>query len=159
MTAQLKESKPLASSANIGIVVSDYYQDVSQGLLAGASSVLDGCSEFKYEVVRVFGAWEIPLAVQTMVRTGRIQGAVALGCVIRGETTHFDYLCEQCSSALMKISLQCNIPVGFGLLTVEYKAQAERRASIEDMSRNKGCEAASAVIGSLRAIAQIRQKD
>lgn len=157
MTDQMEKLKPLAPNANIGIVISDYYKDISQGLLAGALSVLDGYSGIQYEVARVFGAWEIPLATQTMARTERFQGIIALGCVIRGETSHFDYLCQQCSSALMAISLDCNLPISFGVLTVETYGQAQRRSGTKDMSKNKGCEAATGVIGSLHTVAEIRQ--
>lgn len=159
MTNQMADTelKSPVSNANIGIVVSNYYKDISQGLLSGALNVLDDYSEIQYEVIRVFGAWEIPLAAQTLAQTNRFQAIIALGCVIRGETSHFDYLCQQCSSALMRISLDCNIPISFGVLTVENYLQGQQRSNTDDMSKNKGYEAAAGAVGSLHVITEIRQ--
>ncbi len=143
----------------VGIVVSDYYQDIAQGLLTGAKSVLDEYSDIKYETIQVFGAWEIALIAKLMAQSNRFQALITLGCIIRGETSHFDHLCHQCSQALMSVSMDYTIPLGFGVLTVENYAQAEHRSGIADRNNNKGCEAAIGVIGSIHAARQIHQSD
>lgn len=157
MDEQLIDISPFDSSANVGIVVSTYYKDIADGLLTGVMNVFDEHPQIKYEIARVAGAWEIPLASRVMVQTRRFQAIIALGCVIRGETSHFDYLCQQCSAALMSISMDFTIPLSFGVLTVENYTQAQQRSDTEDMNRNKGYEAAISAIGSLAAIAQVRQ--
>ncbi len=144
-------------TANVGIVVSDYYQNISNGLLTGALQVIKEHPEINYEVARVLGVWELPVIAKVMVQSRRFEGIIALGCVIRGETSHFDYLCQQSSKAIMDISIEHAIPIGFGVLTVENIEQAKARSGISEANKNKGGEAAAAVIGSLHAVAQLRQ--
>ena len=144
-------------TANVGIVVSDYYQNISNGLLAGALQVINEHPEINYEVARVLGVWELPVIAKVMVQSRRFEGIIALGCVIRGETSHFNYICQQSSKAIMDISIEHAIPIGFGVLTVENIEQAKARSGISEMKKNKGVEAAAAVIGSLHAVAQLRQ--
>ncbi len=156
-------SKPLEpvpasdSQVTVGIIISEYYQEVAQGLLTGVTGVLDKHATLHYEIVRVFGAWEIPLMAKVMARSKRFHGLIALGCIIRGETAHFDHLCEQCTAALMSVSMDYTIPLGYGVLTVEDYAQAKQRVQIDNLKKNKGFEAVMAVLGSLEAIAEIRQ--
>ena len=153
MQTQRHEKKPMieGDTVGIGIVVSDYYPDISKRLLSGALKVLKSSSRINTEVIRVEGAWEIPVVVGAMMQSNRFSGMVALGCVIRGETAHFDYLCDQCARALMDLSLKFMIPVGFGILTVESEDQAWERTK---QTRNKGAEAAVAVVRAIDAIAQ-----
>lgn len=145
-----------SEAIRIGIVISDYYPSISEGLLSGAFDVLDQHHEVQSEIVRVSGAWEIPLPVKLMAESSKFHGIIALGCVIRGETAHFDYICEQCSSALMNVGLDCRVPVGFGILTADDKDQAVHR-SRRNQPNNKGAEAAEAVMGSVDLIAKLRQ--
>ena len=145
-----------SESIRLGIVVSEYYASISAGLLSGAVDVLDQYGDVQSEVVRVSGAWEIPLIVKVMAESSQFDGVIALGCVIRGETAHFDYICEQCSSALMNVGLDCGIPVGFGILTADNKDQAVHR-SRPNQPNNKGAEAAEAVMSSVELIANMRQ--
>ena len=150
-----EQEKGNRETINLGIVVSDYYTSISEGLLCGALDVLDQHSCVQSRVVRVSGAWEIPLIVKLMANSYQYHGIIALGCVIRGETAHFDYICEQCSWALMKVGLHYSIPVGFGILTADNKDQAEHR-SRRNQPNNKGAEAAEAVISSVDVIAKLR---
>jgi 6,7-dimethyl-8-ribityllumazine synthase len=96
------------------------------------------------EVVRVPGAFEIPLAVKKLAQRGRHDGIVALGCVIRGATPHFDYVAGEASRGIAAVSLEHGIPVGFGILTVETIEQATERAGTK--GGNKGADAALAAI-------------
>ena len=136
----------------IGIVVSDYYPEISDRLLSGALQELESHKEIQWEVVRVSGAWEIPIVVATMIENEVYDGMIALGCVIRGETNHFDYLCDHTARALMDISLELYTPIGFGVLTVENESQALARSQLESDSRNKGREAAMAVVRTINTI-------
>ena len=145
-----------SESIRLGIVVSDYYTSISEGLLSGAFDVLNQHNGVQSETVRVSGAWEIPLIVKIMAESGQFHGIIALGCVIRGETAHFDYICEQCSFALMNVGLDYGIPVGFGILTADTKDQAVYR-SRRNQPNNKGAEAAEAVMSSVDVIAKLRQ--
>ena len=139
----------------IGIVVSDYYHSIAKGLFAGASGVLDQREDVDRKLVHVSGAWEIPLITQLLAESGEYNGIIALGAVIRGQTSHFDYICEQCTYALMQISLDCKIPVGFGILTVDTAEQAIYRSS-EDVNHNKGVETAKAVLQSVDLIDELK---
>ncbi len=144
-------------ATSLGLVISDYYRDIAQGLLHGAVSVLDQHAAIHYEIAHVSGAWELPLIVRVMAQTQRFQAMIALGCIIRGETSHYDLLCEQCADALMAVSMEHSLPVGFGVLTVENYVQAEQRSSIENLQKNKGCEAAIGVLRSIDVISDIRR--
>ena len=153
----LMDKDSAGGSVTCGIVISDYYKEVAKGLLTGATDVLDRGANIRYEIVRVFGAWEIPLIAREMAQSTQYQAIITLGCIIRGQTSHFDHLCQQCAAALMSVSMDYKIPVGFGVLTCENYAQAAQRSQTEDVSKNKGHEAASAVLGSLEALAKLRQ--
>ena len=124
------------------IVVSPYYKDVADGLLEGAKAELEAAGA-SFEVTEMPGALEIPQAIRIADRMGDYDGYVALGCVIRGETTHYDTVCNDSSRALTLLGLQgCNI--GNGILTVENRAQAEVRA--DPKGQNKGGGAAAAAL-------------
>ncbi len=157
LTDQSDGQKSLNGDISLGLVVSDYYRDIAQGLLSGVMSVLDEHSEVRHEIVRVSGAWEIPLIGHVMAQSKRFQALIAIGCIIRGETSHFDHLCQQCARALMTLSMDYTIPVGFGVLTVDDHIQAQQRSSVEDLKKNKGCEAAVSVLRSIYAIDEIRR--
>ena len=104
-----------------GIVVSRFNAWVTRALLAGARDALlrHGVAEDAIEVVWVPGAWEIPLALRRLGRTGRFDGLVALGAVIRGSTPHFDHVSAGVASGTASASLELDLPVGFGVLTTE----------------------------------------
>ncbi len=112
-------------------------------MLRGAETVLKeaGC---EYEVKAVPGAFEMPAAVRMAVDTGRYNGYVALGCVIRGETTHYDYVCAESARGLNELAIQFGLAIGYGILTVENYEQAMERALQE--KQNKGGDAARACL-------------
>lgn len=122
------------------IVVSPYYKDIADNLVAGAQAALTGC---EVDLVEVPGALEIPTAIRLAVNADRYDGYVALGCVIRGETTHYDTVCNDSSRALQLMGLD-GICIGNGILTVENRAQAEVRADPD--GQNKGGGAAEAAL-------------
>lgn len=128
--------------AKLLIVVAPYYRDIADNLVAGASAEIDACGA-TWDLVEVPGALEIPTAITIADRQSNFDAFVALGCVIRGETTHYDTVCNDSSRALQMMGLQ-GLCIGNGILTVETRAQAEVRADPGKM--NKGAGAASAAL-------------
>lgn len=124
------------------IVVAPYYRDIADQLIAGAKAIAAGCGA-EVEVVEVPGALEVPTAIAMAERQAKFDGYVALGCIIRGETTHYDTVCNDSSRALSLLGLQ-GACIGNGILTVENRLQAEVRA--EAAGQNKGGGAAAAAL-------------
>ena len=124
------------------IVVAPYYRDIADQLIAGAKGIAAQCGA-EVEVVEVPGALEVPTAIAMAERQAKFDGYVALGCIIRGETTHYDTVCNDSSRALSLLGLQ-GACIGNGILTVENRDQAEVRA--EASGQNKGGGAASAAL-------------
>lgn len=124
------------------IISADFYSDIADELVKGACTYLDeqGAS---YELVSVPGAFEIPGVIALAEQHELYDGYVALGCVIRGETSHYDYVCGESARGLMELSLD-GVAVGNGILTVEDKAQAWKRAHVHE--KNKGKDAAEAAL-------------
>ena len=125
------------------IVVGRFYEDLADKLVASARAVFEEAGG-EVDVFEVPGAYELPLAAKYCADTGRYTGVAALGAVIRGETTHYDYVCGECARGLMDVQLQTGIPCGFGVLTVENMDQAIARAG--GGKRDSGRHAAEAVL-------------
>lgn len=142
--------------ARVAIVAAEFNAGIVDGLLRGARAALarHGVSDAHVTVVRVPGAWELPLAAAHLADQGGHDGILALGAVIRGGTPHFDFVCRGCTDGLMGVQQESGIPVGFGLLTCDDEAQARARSG--DGPGNKGEEATLAV---LRMIALLRRLD
>ncbi|PCH66557.1 MAG: 6,7-dimethyl-8-ribityllumazine synthase [Rhodobacteraceae bacterium] len=128
--------------AKVLIVVAPYYRDIADNLVAGATAEIEACGA-TWELVEVPGALEIPTAITIADRRSNFDAFVALGCVIRGETTHYDTVCNDSSRALQMMGLQ-GLCIGNGILTVETRMQAEVRADPGEM--NKGAGAAVAAL-------------
>jgi 6,7-dimethyl-8-ribityllumazine synthase len=134
------------------VIEAPYYREIAAGQLSGVRRVLEAAGA-SWDVVQVAGAFELPgavrLAVRAMARAGgpRWDGFIALGCVVRGETDHYDHICRETARGLMDVSVQFAVPVAFGVLTVHDEAQAEARARDDEM--NKGAEAATAVLAQI----------
>lgn len=124
------------------IVVAPYYRDIADNLIAGARACAAACGA-EAELIEVPGALEVPTAIAMAERMARFDGYVALGCVIRGETTHYDTVCNDSSRALSLLGLQ-GACIGNGILTVENHAQAAVRA--DPAGQNKGGGAAAAAL-------------
>lgn len=140
--------------ASILIVEAPYYEDIAAELARGAMAELESRG-IAYERLSVPGALEIPVAVSLAIRDGRLgpgaahQGCIALGCVIRGETSHYDIVANESARGLMRLAMEHGIPVGNGILTVDTREQAWARASTE--GKNKGRDAAKACLALLHA--------
>jgi 6,7-dimethyl-8-ribityllumazine synthase len=135
---------------HIMIVEARFYEDIANELVAGAVDEIEGRGG-TYERFEVAGAFEIPAAVRIAIRAmdviggrRRFDGYVALGCVIRGETTHYDYVCAESARGLMDLSLEYSLALGYGILTVENQEQAQERAARNKL--NKGGAVAAACL-------------
>lgn len=135
----------MTDSANILIVAATFYEDIGKELIAGAKAAIEKAGGTA-EIVQVPGAFEIPAAIALADRSpsASYDGYVALGCVIRGETSHYDYVCGESARALQDLAVQRGLAIGYGILTVENRDQAWNRASIGE--RNKGGDAAEAAL-------------
>ena len=130
-------------SPHILVVVARFYEDIADALVAGASEVLESGGA-TFETVAVPGAFEIPTAIGFAHRGGGFDGYVALGCVIRGETTHYDYVCGESARGLTMLAVEHGAAIGFGILTTEDRPQAWARAAVDQ--GNKGAHAARACL-------------
>ena len=140
------EGNLLPEGARFGIVVGRFNGFVVDSLLAGALDCLrrHGVEEDRITVVHVPDAFEIPLAAQRLAATNKFDALIALGAVIRGGTPHFDYVAGECSKGLSRVMLQSDVPVAFGVLTVDTIEQAIERAGTK--AGNKGVEAAMSAL-------------
>jgi 6,7-dimethyl-8-ribityllumazine synthase len=123
------------------IVVAPYYRAIADQLIAGATQTAKDCGA-EYEIVEVPGALEVPTVVAMAERQSNFDGYVALGCIIRGETTHYDTVCNDSSRALSLLGLQ-GACIGNGILTVENMDQAQARANPDDQNKGGGAAAAA----------------
>ena len=142
-------------SVRIAVVAARWNAEITDSLLAGAVRTLtrQGIKNAEIEAYRVPGAFELPIASQRAARTGRFDAIIALGCVIRGDTPHFDYVCSETTRGIGQVSLNEDLPIAFGLLTTDNLEQALARAG--DNSENKGEEAALSVLEMLSVFKQI----
>lgn len=134
------------SGLRVTLLVTRFHSELTDRMASAARATLieHGLAEADIEVVRVPGAWELPYAAQLIARTGSPDAIVALGCVIRGDTPHFDFVAGEASRGLMEVSLAERVPVTLGLLTTDTRAQAEERA--DPARQNKGREVALAAL-------------
>lgn len=146
----------------IGIVATHWNQVIVRRLLRGAGDLLAGrgVAEADIDVAWVPGAFELPLAAQAMARSGRHDGLIALGCVIRGDTAHFEYVAGPCADGIARVQLDTGVPVGFGVLTVESRRQALVRSVVagDVAGDNKGEEAAATVLEMLAVLDDVRDR-
>ena len=140
----------LPPNQSIGVIVSTYNSHITEKLCEGAIATLTagGISEDRIVVVRVPGAWELPFAVQRLIAIRNFAGAIALGAVIKGETSHDQHINRAVSNTLMQLSMDHNKPIAFGLLTVNSLEQAIQRSG--GNKGNKGEECATALLECLR---------
>ncbi|MDW3181298.1 6,7-dimethyl-8-ribityllumazine synthase [Roseobacter sp.] len=123
------------------IVVAPYYKDIADNLVSGAKAEIEAAGA-TWELVEMPGALEVPTAIGISDRRSNFDGYVALGCVIRGETTHYETVCNDSSRALQLLGLQ-GLCIGNGILTVETRAQAEVRADVQGQNKGGGAAAAA----------------
>jgi 6,7-dimethyl-8-ribityllumazine synthase len=140
-------SSTLTSAPRVLIVCSRFYPEIGEVLAKGAMTLLDEKGA-PHETIWVPGAFEVPAAIRFAISSGKYDGYVALGCVIRGETTHYDYVCGESARGLMDLCLQHQAAIGYGILTVETMEQAWERAYTD--RGNKGRDAAEACLALIK---------
>lgn len=139
----IKFETPQVDGARVLIVAARYYDAIVDAMIEGASRVITAAGA-AFDVIEVPGAFETPAAIALASMTETWDGYIALGCVIRGETSHYDYVCGESARGLMTLSIEDGLAIGYGILTVENEAQAKDRA--DPAKRDKGGEAARACL-------------
>lgn len=149
------EAEPSARGRRIAIVAARFNDLVVASLLKGATRAWfeRGGAAADLAIVRVPGAFELPLAARKLAGSGRFDAVVALGCVIRGDTPHFEYVAGECAHGLQLASLETGVPVAFGVLTVETLEQALERAA--SAAGNKGGEAMESALEMAGVLARL----
>lgn len=152
---QTIEGQLSAQGLKVALVAARFNDIIVDRLIGGAVDYLTrhGMQRENLTIVRVPGAFELPLVCQKLARSGKYQGIVALGAVIRGATPHFDYVCSEATKGIAHISLETGVPIGFGLLTTENIEQAVERAGSK--AGNKGVDAAAAMLETIRVLEQL----
>lgn len=149
------EGKMEASGLRFALVATRFNDFMVDKLIGGAVDYLvrHGAKEENITLVRIPGAFEMPVVCQKLAKSGKYDGIVALGAVIRGATPHFDFVASEATKGIAQIALQTGVPIGFGLLTTDTMEQAIERSGSK--GGNKGVEAASALLETLRVMEQI----
>jgi 6,7-dimethyl-8-ribityllumazine synthase len=129
----------------VGIVAAQWHEVVMNGLIEGAIRACERAGA-SHELIRVPGAFELPLGAQLAARSDKFDAVVALGVVIRGGTPHFEFVCDGATQGLTRVCLDTHIPIGFGLLTVDNEEQALDRAGLAESREDKGNEAVEAAL-------------
>jgi 6,7-dimethyl-8-ribityllumazine synthase len=146
LSSYKKQDIPSVAKMHFGIVVSEWNKEITDALLTGAVLTLTGHKAVKnnIKVIHVPGSFELPAGAQYLLRSKKMDAVICLGCVIQGETRHFEFICNAVSEGIMKINLDYNTPVIFGLLTTNSLQQAKDRSG--GKHGNKGIEAAVTAI-------------
>jgi len=153
---KVAESGPLsAAGLRIAVVAARYNAELVEQLISGAREAWQaaGGQPDALRVERVPGAFELPLAVQALALNGSCDALVALGCVIRGDTAHFDFVAGECARGLQQVMLSTGVPVAFGVLTTENVAQAQERAA--PGTNNNGAEALQTALTMARLLRRL----
>ena len=129
----------------VAIISAQWHPEICDALVAGATRALEQGKVKKVKVVRVPGSFELPLAAQLLLKKG-YDAAVVVGLIVRGETPHFDYICQGVTKGVMDVSLSLSKPIGFGVLMTENLEQAHARAGFVDSFEDKGFDAAVAAL-------------
>ena len=145
-TLTLPEALSAPPDARFALLATGFHAGLVGRLLDGARAALRarGVADRQVEQVQVPGAWELPLAAAWLARSGRIDAIVAMGCVVRGDTRHYEHVADECARGLMQVQLDTGVPVCNAVLAVELFADAEARAG--GSHGNKGAEAADAAV-------------
>ncbi|MDQ1703266.1 MAG: 6,7-dimethyl-8-ribityllumazine synthase, partial [Frankiaceae bacterium] len=133
-----------AAGLRVAVVATQWHTEITDALLTNALDELVRCGVEEPTVVRVPGAFELPIVAQKLAR--RHDAVVCLGLVLRGGTPHFDFVCNAATDGLTRVALDSGVPIGFGLLTCDTEEQARARAGLPGSAENKGAEAASAAV-------------
>lgn len=147
---------PDGHGLRVALVVTRWHQQVTEALLAGAQRGLVECRVEDSAVVRVPGAFELPVVAKALAHQ-RYDAIVALGVVIRGGTPHFDFVCRAATDGLTRVALDTGVPVGFGVLTCDTDEQALDRCGLADSSEDKGREAVMAAVETALLLRKLRR--
>jgi len=168
MSVRILKGEISGTGMKIGIVASRFNSEVVEGLLTGAMEALKEAdvTDSDVVIVRVPGALELALAVSKLVESEELDGVIALGCVIRGETAHFDHVSREAISGLNRTGLELSLPVAIGILTVENMEQARIRSGLDPdpsggkqgRSRHRGREAAEACLEMVNLLSRIAER-
>ncbi len=139
---------------NVAVVAARWHAQVTDALLANAVTALEECGVDRVAVVRVPGAFELPVAAARLAGAG-YDAVVCLGVVVRGGTPHFDYVCQAATSGCTDVAVRTGVPIGFGVLTCDTDAQAFERSGLPGSSENKGREAALAAVETVLALRRL----
>lgn len=155
MSIKTLEGDFIASGAKFAILVARFNSFVVESLLAGAVDTLKrhGVPESDITIVRVPGAWELPMAAQRVAATNKFDAIIALGAVIRGGTPHFDYVAGECTKGLAQVMMGHDVPLAFGVLTTDSIEQAIERSGTK--AGNKGADAAMVVLEMVSLLKQL----
>jgi 6,7-dimethyl-8-ribityllumazine synthase len=150
------QGSPNGARRSVAITVGQFNADITSRLLDGALEALAeaGVARERIDVLPVPGAFELPLGAMALAKTRRYSCVIALGCVIRGDTPHFEYVAAEAASGVQLASLETGVPVAFGVLTCDSRRQAEERAG--GAQGNKGAEAARSALEMADALSRLR---
>jgi 6,7-dimethyl-8-ribityllumazine synthase len=140
-------------ASRFAIVVGEFYSELAERLVTSATRVFEDAGADAIDVFAVPGAFELPLAAQMAAQTERYAGIACLGAVVRGETSHYDHVCNEAARGIQDVALRTGVPCGFGLLTVENMDQAMARSG--GGKRDQGAHAAEAVLALVRVRAAL----
>jgi len=148
-----------AAGCRFAVVVSRFNEEITEGLLAGARRALAEAAvpDDQITIARVPGSFEIPVTAQRLAKTGQFDAVICLGCLIKGETMHFEYLADATCHGIAAAARETGVPMAFGVLTALTEAQAEARAA--DGPDNKGREAALAAVEMATLFGSLRQAE
>jgi 6,7-dimethyl-8-ribityllumazine synthase len=145
-----------AHHLRVAVIATRWHREITDALVAGAQRGLAECRVEDASVLRVPGAFELPVAAKTLAQQ-RYDAIVALGVVIRGGTPHFDYVCRAATDGLTRVALDTGVPVGFGLLTCDTEEQARDRCGLPDSGEDKGREAVMAAVDTALLLRRVRR--
>jgi 6,7-dimethyl-8-ribityllumazine synthase len=154
--APATELAPDGHGLRVAVVATRWHQEISDALVAGAQRALTDCGVEDCTIVRVPGAFELPVAAKALAQQ-RYDAVVALGVVIRGGTPHFDYVCRAATDGLTRVATDALIPVGFGVLTCDDEKQALDRCGLDGSSEDKGREAVMAAVDTALLLRKLRR--
>ncbi|HEX4023415.1 MAG TPA: 6,7-dimethyl-8-ribityllumazine synthase [Steroidobacteraceae bacterium] len=155
-TAATSSAQLTAGDFRLAVILSRYNEDIVEALLDGARAAwrAHGGDEAALRIERVPGAFELPLCARAFALGGTVDAVVALGCVIRGETAHFEFVAGECARGLQRVMLDTGVPVSFGVLTVQTREQALARAGAGPT--NKGAEALETALAMASLLRRLR---
>jgi 6,7-dimethyl-8-ribityllumazine synthase len=148
-------SRPDGTGLRVGVISTSWHADLVGALLDGARRALAEAGVTSVTEVVVPGSFELPVAAARLAGTGTFDALVALGVVLRGDTPHFDYVCQAATWGLTQVSTSTSVPVGFGVLTCDTYQQALDRVGLPGSAEDKGAEAATAAVATATALRRV----